>query len=267
MYINDVIRFVQKHYPSEYSPTDMYKWCDEVSAMLLVEDRISYKEATLPVFPDGYVLLNEDVCFENVVSVYADGRRLEKRDVRTTDKRFYPDFPDEHLPDCVTFVYSVPFKPIRLVKYTGSSEICPTIGGEQVPDSVKVYNLPFIKGDSVLFITDGGEKYGPCHILDVTPFPDELDAYLLHFGEGDITEDIEELSDPVIMRYITDQTVCAAPFDIMYEDYVLAQICYHQHDQAGYNQHISNFNNRLRAYKKWLVDKLPYDRGKFINYW
>ena len=61
IFINDVIRFVQRHYPSEYDPVDMYKWCDEVSAMLLVEDRVTYRELVLPVFDDRSVLLPEGI--------------------------------------------------------------------------------------------------------------------------------------------------------------------------------------------------------------
>ena len=61
MYINDVVRFVRSIYPSEYDAAEIYIWCNEVSAMLSIEERNVFKSVLLPVLNDGSVMLPEGV--------------------------------------------------------------------------------------------------------------------------------------------------------------------------------------------------------------
>lgn len=64
-----------------------------------------------------------------------------------------------------------------------------------------------------------------------------------------------------------DRTLCPAPYDSMYIDYVIAKINLYQHNDAGYSRHISAFNSKYSAYRKWIIGFLPPDPGQFINWW
>lgn len=62
------------------------------------------------------------------------------------------------------------------------------------------------------------------------------------------------------------ETVCPAPFDAMYLDYVSAQVAFQQNDLDDYNKFISRYNNRFLGYKKYFGSNSPVsDRKGFVN--
>lgn len=62
------------------------------------------------------------------------------------------------------------------------------------------------------------------------------------------------------------ETVCPAPYDSMYMDYVCAQIALQQNDLNDYNKFINTFNVRFDAYKKFYGSNSPIsDRKNFVN--
>ena len=62
------------------------------------------------------------------------------------------------------------------------------------------------------------------------------------------------------------ETVCPAPFDAMYIDYVAAQIAFQQNDLDDYDKFISRYNSRFEAYKKYFGSNSPVsDRKTFVN--
>ena len=262
MYINDILRRVNKLYPSEYDDMDMYIWCDEVSAMLAVEDRQVFRELIMP-YKDK-ILLPEGVRFENVTKVFAisGGREAEltKRDFRTIpyDRRELL----EVLPACdrIRIVYAQPFVPIRIIIYDGAIVL------DDHNNTIRIKDNEFLRGDT-LVMKLGDDYIENIHVFDTYADSSDLRYSFIKVNDGALDNADTSATEGKIQRIITDKTYCDPPFDTMYIDYVLAMIHKYQHDTSGYNQYISSFNSRLAAYRRWLVDKLPYDDGQFINFW
>ena len=71
--------------------------------------------------------------------------------------------------------------------------------------------------------------------------------------DGEVPEDLE--------------TVCGAPFDSMYIDYVCAQAAFQQNDAEEYNKFISAYNAKFYAYKNFCGANSPVSvRKGFVNY-
>lgn len=270
MYINDVIRQVRNFYPSEYDLMEMYLWCNEVNAMLTVSERVSVQEAVLPVMDDGSVLLPEGVDMEHVTAVFCGGVQLERnvlaefaRPVMHVKGRcgFIINRDNRIRDSSVTVVYEEPYKPIRLIKYKGEVTLYPT------QNKLKMYRCEFIPGDTVI-ISIGDADINNVQIMHAEADPDDAAAYILHTNDGALDDAAVTHSEKaVIRRYVTDKTICGAPFDTMYVDYILSKICYYQHDSNGYNQHLSSFNDKLDQYRRWLCPRLPKPDGRFRKWW
>lgn len=288
MYINDVIRLVRNYYPSEYDLYEMYIWCNEVSSMLLIEDRNVYRSVTLPVASDGTFLLPDGVDIENVEYVTAGNTVLEKQDLREYGgRKLYVkgyngiELPNSaQRPSSVTVEYLQPYVPIRLAKFSGNAYVsksegymyiskCEFIPGDTLviqlnadSESTEVFeNVPLLAVDYGRF-SIGSEDAGGTGILINT------DMYRCTVPEDTFTKiSGGKYENSVITRVITEKTVCDAPFDNMYVDYLLAKINLYQHDTDAYNQYMTMFNSRLAAYRNWLIKRMPSDDCKLKNWW
>lgn len=260
MYINDVIRLAKAGYPSEYGEEEMYVWCNEVSAMLAVEDRNVFCERYLSTDMKGTLLLPEGVDIENVSAVYHKGRMLAKEDLRARGRMLYSGVRDA----IVRVVYMQPYRPIRLTRYRGEAEIDPA------HSLIKTGPCEFIKGDTIIIscLHSGGAPRGQMElpVLSVEYDPENIKGYILHTAEGAIDGEART-EDCLITRIVTEKTVCDAPYDSMYVDYILAKINLYQHNSEEYNRYMTSFNSRLSAYKKWLINHMPPEPGNFKNWW
>lgn len=264
MYINDVISQVKRFYPSEYDEPEMYLWCNEVSSMLMIEDRNVFREIYLPTDSEGCVLLPEDVRLENVEIVESAGRRLEKKDLISSGRRLgCGDLPDSEL----RIVYIEPYRPIRLPRYRGEAVLD--------PDSccIRVGACEFLPGDTldIYSVANDGEREliaGDVPLMEVA-FETSGGAlvYILRVPEGALSSGADGTYDCLILRHVTDKTVCAEPYDSMYIDYILAKINLYQRDTEAYNQHMTAFNSRLNAYKRWLINRMPARGAVLENWW
>lgn len=72
-------------------------------------------------------------------------------------------------------------------------------------------------------------------------------------ADGAVPEDIE--------------TVCGAPFEGMYIDYVCAQIAFQQNDAVEYNKFIGTFNDRLSSYKAFYGSNAPANVSRRFENW
>ena len=272
MYINDVIKRVKAYYPSEYSLTEMYEWCDEVSAMLAIEDRRVYCEAQCAVASDGTILLPEGVNIEYIDRVIKGDTVLWRNDVRTSGKKYIniKGQPTKVMyngeraspGESVTVIYIKPYVPIRLASYEGPARI------DTNESSISIPKCEFIPCDIITIKDENDVTVRDVGIFDVQLTNDEEYPYKL-ICSGGVLYPLEGMTNGTykIMRYVTDKTICDAPFDMMYVDYVLAQINKYQRDISSYNQYMSSFNTRLDAYRKWLAQRMPTDEAKFTNYW
>ena len=271
MYINDVIKRVNSYYPSEYSLTEMYEWCDEVSSMLAIEDRRVYCEAQCGVSSDGTILLPKGVNIEYIDRVIKGDTVLWRNDARTAGKKYINIkgqstkvvYNGERASpgETVTVIYIKPYTPIRLAVYEGIAVI------NTDESSISLPHCDFVVGDIITIKSDDDITVRDVGIFDIR-ITDDANPFKLMCSE-DAFDVFGDSSDREfkIMRYVTDRTVCDAPFDMMYVDYLLAQINKYQRDTTSYNQFISSFNDRLEAYRKWLAQRMPADDGKLINFW
>ena len=271
MYINDVIRLVRNYYPSEYDLAEMYLWCDEVSSMLTIEDRQTYREKQLPVSSDGTILLPEGVNIDYVDRIIYKNIVLKKQDARTAGKKYinikgcngFVEHENERASpgDVVTVIYLQPYEPIRLVKYNGRITV------EPESDCMWIDTCEFIPGDTLIVKADtvSGTKVP---LFDVKYDSSSESPHKLICSSDSLSEFYNMVyDDGSITRYVTDKTVCDAPFDGMYVDYLLAKINLYQRDMNTYNQHITLFNSRLAAYKSWLAERCTNDDCNLINWW
>lgn len=269
MFINDVIRRVRAAYPSEYGDREMYIWCDEVSAMLAMEDRNMYERVWLPVDEDGGILLPEGVDMENVEYIVINGIEINKRDLRLYGgRRLYVKgrngvfLPNGRMhSEVADVVYLKPFSPIRAPVYSGGITVGDgaftlPVGDFEAGDTVNITLSPGTSSELKLpevpilarEYTDGGTVY---------TVPEDT------FSEVTAGEHTECFTE----RCVTDKTVCGPPFDTMYVDYLLAKIMLCQHDSESANIHLTLFNSRLLAYKKWLITRMPSGDCRFRNWW
>lgn len=255
MKINSVLEQVSRFYPSEFNAGEMYNFCNEVSAMLVVEDRFCLREAVLGLAADRSIILPDGLIYENVRHIYAGTRELDKSVLRTGAPEFI-DMPYTS----VRIIYEAPYEPIRLVKYNGSIMFYTT------KDEIRISSCRFIPGDTVLLTYNGAD-----YELTVTSIsPTSTVGYYVRVNSlssiGGITDRMS--ADNITMqRVVTDDTVCDAPFDTMYVDYCLAKINLYQDNINKYNTFLSSFNSKLQAYKKWLVGRTYTENDTFTNWW
>lgn len=261
MYINDVIRRVRDCKPNEYENAELYYFCDEVSAMLSVEDRQAFKECIIPISSDGTFLLPCGVRFENIQSVMYGGIELEKSDLRSFGARAVKcDSQPITSASSVSVVYTVPYSPIRLPKYKG------TVTSDKDTGTLIIDHCDFIPGDSLVLECDGTVTEG-IPLLDIDYMADS-NTFSLTVSPQSIKDIPDgEHTNATLTRTVTEQTVCDAPFDSMYIDYLLAKISLYQGDNKSCNQYMTMFNSRLLAYKEWLVGKIPGKKYTLKNWW
>ena len=268
MYINEVLRACDTLCPNEYSDDEKYMWCDELSAMITQEHLKKYNRITVEASRDGTYLLPEGVTFEMIDRVIDGAREIDKRDFRSYGIEYYYGrfgrlvFPVRNrVRGSIDIVYLKKHEPIRNVI---------------INDTVKfkrngfyIENPKLIKGDSITVKTEDA-SFDDVAILAIQHL-DEMVCFITvpddTFDSLFSPEETEKNVQCEIKRIVTDETVCDAPYDRMYVDFVNAQICYYQRDFDTYNQHMNLFNQRLMAYQAWLQQRRVQDRdGRIVNW-
>lgn len=257
MYINDVIRLVKNYYPSEYSDEEMYIWCNEVSSMLAVEDRNVFREVYLKPNKKGYILLPEGVDIENIESVTQGGTILEKQDLRYFGRKLYCGASGGAI---VKIVYLEPYHPIRLTKYRGEIYV------NDAGDMLSLDACEFLFGDSINIRVPGANEIS-IENVPILNISYKSGKYIITTAPQLLTGIAGRSKEVSITRVVCDKTICAAPYDSMYVDYILAKINLYQRDTEAYNQHMTAFNSRLSAYKRWLINHMPPAESRFKNWW
>lgn len=223
--------------------------------MLEVRDRVVCRELQLPLARDGTILLPEGVRMENIVSIYDGSRRL-----RLLPHRL-PRVRQSSGGGAVTVIYEEPYRPIRQTRYNGAVTV------DAAQDRLYINDCEFIAGDT-LSLTVGSSTKEHIPLLSVGYDPDRLRGYSLTVAQGALLElDGAESESASIRREVTDKTVCDAPYDTMYVDYLLAKIAQYQRDMAAYSVNIAAFDSVLSRYKSWLTAHMPHEKNIFRNLW
>lgn len=273
MYINEVIRRVDRLYPNEYTKEEKYDWCDELSAMLCQEYIRRYDKVTLKADLDGTYLLPEGVTFEMIDKVRAKGNVIQKLDFRSFGiEPMYGRHRQFYIPsrcgggDEIEVVYLRRHMPIR-----GEMKM---EGYITFNDKGFYFGDEDIKAGDIVNIHVNDKDINYVLIVSVTKTDEETEENGKFYANvGDAFGSYHFIGDETvpgskIERVVMDQTVCDAPYDQMYVDYVLAQIFYYQRNYPSYNQHINLFNQRLEAYERWLQKRRVQEKdNKIYNWW
>lgn len=271
MYINDVLRKVRKYYPSEYEPEEMYGWCNEVSSKLSVEERQIYRRKNLPIADDGTVLLPEGVDILNIERIIAGGTELTKEDMRNGGLvRVHSDSGSDMLvleePLCgskiATVIYLEPYTPIRMIKYIGKLVFYP---GDDAAIGINMTS-EFIPGD-ILKIAIGEERHKNIPVMAIE-YPSEPGGmHLLKIPKECMPYDTQKETDGIITRTITEKTVCDAPYDSMYVDYLLMKISEYQRDWTAYAQYKQSYESLCGDYRKYVEERKPSKETYWKCWW
>lgn len=269
MYINEAIRRCDNYCPNEYEMSEKYAWCDDLSAMLTQEHDRRYETVRLERGEDGTYLLPEGITFEMVDMVRCRGRELKKYDWRSFGIKFLYGarcgfMLPEHGRGCgdIDVVYIKQHTPIRDTVIKGY--ITFNNRGFYFKDGL-------CEGDFVevnVKEAEGSEKK-TAEIQSV----EMTDKGMFFANVGDAFNgwnfiDDETVPDSEIKRVVTEETVCPPPYDLMYVDYLMAQVCFYQRDFATYNRHMTNFNQRLAAFDMWLQKRRVQEKdNKIVNWW
>ena len=260
MYINEVVRICDSLYPNPFDRHEKYHWCDELSSTI----RMVYDPVYVKCCPergqDGGYLLPEGVQFSMISRILRGNRELKKEDFRgfgiytaATEhgERIYsvPEGSGE-----LTVIYKKPHENIRDIEYLDRA-------AEFGDGYVILEKCEFRRGD-ILTIRVGEQTVSDVAVLDVFPEDKEMVRVILSPTgfSGRLTADFR--------RDVTEQTVCEAPYDSMYIDYVLGNICYYQRDMSGYEAHMERFHQKMKEYAYWLKQNNQKEQGRRIcNWW
>ena len=267
MYIYDVLKMCNTLCPNEYTDTEKYNWCDEVSSMIMQEHLKKYDKVTIEPESDGAYLLPEGVTFEMVDRIIDGVKEVDKTDFRSYGIEYYYGqrgrfiLPERNrVRGTIDVIYLVQHEPIRNIIINDTFTF--KSNGFYLP------NPTLVTGDSIN-MTIGETVLENVAVLSVD-IDDEM-KFFVTVPDGTFADLLSGASQKdmecKIRRNVTDKTVCPAPYDRMYVDYVNAQICYYQRDFDTYNQHMNLFNQRLLAYQSWLQQRRVQDKdGRMINW-
>ena len=95
-----------------------------------------------------------------------------------------------------------------------------------------------------------------------------MKGYILPFARsGDDVTVVYQKKYEFIGDTAETKTLCAAPYDNMYIDWLLLKMCFYNRDLDGYNQYIQSFNQRLLSYRNHLKNEADIDKSARIGGW
>lgn len=282
MYINEVIERADRLLANEYTNEEKYHWCDVIGGELMSEAVKRIKCTELEKWKDGTFLLPEDCDYSRVEKFIADNCEIEKCDMSTFGMkpiygscgRIFLSAKNEF--EKINVYYREKYEPIRRISIKDAQLTLPEEVSLQTYGAIKMNkDCPFVAGDSVKAVIDNDEY--TLHIIDRNAeFDDDELVYSLICDISKLQPIIADIEvgtkkNPIVAdieRIVTDKTVCEAPWDEMYIDYICAQICFYQRDSAAYQQFITRYNERFEEYRNWVkaMSAAP-DDTVFKNWW
>lgn len=268
MLINEAIARADALLENEYTTEEKYHWCDVVGAELMASGKKVFKKADIMRAKDGFFLLPQDCCYDMIEKIMFRNREIHKLDMRRfgVHHKFLKGFYYIHFPrdiDKITVVYRVPYKNIR--RYTIKDIIIQPSSANA--DTFKTTrDIPILPGD-IITVTAGTDK-SLIHIMERSATLTENDDMELTFtcGSGELISIPNKSAE--ISRIVTDHTVCMAPFDEMYIDYLCAQTAFFQRKFDVYQQFISRYNTRMKEYINFMKEyEAENDYTRFSCWW
>lgn len=290
MLINEAVRRADVLVDNEYSLDEKYGWCDIVSAELKSLYARKYKRVRLFRWSDGKFLLPQDCMYECIEKLIFMGHEIEKQDMRSfgfaaeqsgsgrthliytpqASGAFVSQSGEDSPAEMIEVVYLPSHRPIRRIFLNAEPIILPQKDSNGKRSTLRMSaDCPFIAGDTV-DVTVGDIKT-TLHILARNADFDDVELtmyYILEYAEGETDELPSGELKADMCRIITDETVCAPPYDELYVDYICAQICFYQRKYDVYQQFISRYNERMREYGNLMKEyAAENDRTVFRKWW
>lgn len=254
MKIETVIERADELYPNHYSRKTKLGWCYHLSADLAENVRKLYDLITYEAKPEGEAyLLPEGVLWEDVKSLFVDGIPFTKTDLRSFlifggDREF-------------AFLSNLPKGKVEVIYKLRLLEYEDQVYEGGFMCGVDFINIPghkLLVGDSIKITMDSGEK--TADVLEVDGDIIKIESGILNVNPG-----VKQMKVELILQ---DETLCPAPFDEMYVQYVLSQIAYYQNDFELYNKYIATYNVLYDEYVRWYKGTNPIDMNlKFSVRW
>ena len=231
--------------PNKYSLEEKIEWCDELSADLKRNVIKEYEVIETKGSSKGEITLPDGLDINNIECVYIGNTLIEKQDFRS----FMVGAKD----------LNVSSKKLKLIYLKQPERIRATeIAGVFNTGSnfIEIALAPFVVGDKIQ-ITDDGANY-ESYVLEVQPEKMILEEDVLTPKTG---------ANLTIKRIITDETVIDSPYDNMYVEFLLAKMALYQHDYAGYNAHMVQYNSLYDSLRRDYKSRNPLTTiTNFKNY-
>ena len=231
--------------PNKYSLEEKIEWCDELSADLKRNVIKEYEVIETKSSSKGEITLPDGFDINNIECVYIGNTLIEKQDFRS----FMVGAKD----------LNVSSKKLKLIYLKQPERIRATeIAGVFNTGSnfIEIALAPFVVGDKIQ-ITDDGANY-ESYVLEVQPEKMILEEDVLIPKTG---------ANLTIKRIITDETVVDSPYDNMYVEFLLAKMALYQHDYAGYNAHMVQYNSLYDSLRRDYKTRNPLTTiTNFKNY-
>lgn len=243
----DVLERVQALYPHPYAMAELIEFTNELGAILKTNYCEEYKTITVK---QGE-LLPDEINREDIIRVICDGRVLSRDDFLESAVLVFPGSERMYIeiggkPVDAEIICRVKYSPVRYVKFC--DEVTLIDGGFSLPNEYDIRSGDILISENERFTVDR---------VEVT------DEGFKVFGSGNFTEGTKNIE-----RMIDDLTVCDAPYDRIYTEFLLSKVARFQKDYETENRALANYNALLEDYEKFLVRNGKKKRtSKFYNFW
>lgn len=241
MNLGEVIKKADTLYPNRYSINEKLDWCYEVSTHI----RTSLDKQYINVYSHSSRLrfTVDTIGYKHIEALYCGDVKVPKSDIRS----WYEEY--TKLPKSIEGDIKVVYlsRPLRYNYETYLGYATCKDGSIRL-----VENVYFRTGDTISIKYDG--KSIECVITGGSQHNYTVKG-LYDTYEGELE----------IKTVLNNQLECDAPYDNLYLDFLLGKICYYQSDYDGYNQHMTQYNNKLTLYEKWLKMNRTYKNTANFN--
>ncbi len=273
MEIQQVIKRADELFPNPYTEEEKCRWCDELGAMLTRDYKKPFGREIFTA-ENGELFLPKYIDFADIERVEYAGRVIPKRDMRALGIKILYNLNGkgavkipEYYTGEVTVSYLEKYEPIRNINVKKTTVEIKPVGSIMT-------QIPSFREEDILKVTVDGTAYDDVYVfgVELTPWVVPLDqptsyGYELETQEGACGK-LNGGYTADIYRYLTDETVCPAPYDAMYIHFLCAKANFYQRDFDAYNQETAIVNTLMDAYARELKNRAPVDNdGQFMNWW
>ncbi len=257
MELLQVIKTVDQLCPNPYTQEEKLRWCDEVSAGIRRQIKKIYNTVETTVTSPGELILPDDIAFEDIETVYLNGKVIDKLDFRSFAEG--DNSSSFSYPAKIKLVFLTRSLPVRYVTIQGIFDVSENF--------IKIDSPDLYPGDLIEWVL----------LPDVSAEPDWDNAQSCYIVDqaydGLVVEEdtfTPQSAAPLAIRRVIDDLteIDELPYDGMYVEYLLAKIALYQHDYTSYSAHMTQYNTLWEGLRKDYKTRSPLSRiSGFRQYW